>query len=1477
MSNEINTLISTSGNDDQQANIVNAVNEVNNEVKVGGDTYINEKETEKVTEEKIINQKVEEQKQEIVESKVNPLDKPETEDTSWFGGVKKWYDEKSAENERKYADSKLQLEESKKAVQKTLTGKIVRGLINGRIESINELYAFGDDVLDLVMGDLYNSKRADDFDLIGFKEGHDNYGFKSPIGGEYSEEVDDGLLSGYGLSKTISQWIIPTGLVAKSLKKLGVKRFRYAIAGAVTDAALTDPYDANFFNFIEKRFDLANPILDFLTAPESGESSVEDRMRGRLMSLVQGLVVGEGVMGKGLPAATKVISKGGRRTGAFAKQQLAKAKMFKELFGIKSITDLTGKKGQEVVDFVMEKFYEMKANPKRRSVVIAKLNDIMQKNGADINKVELDEIDANLIISQVQYEKALKNNKAMQKYLTETSGGTGNSLYGVPLQNSKITRTFNARSLYKNFFQKDGQIVKKGAIWEYITARSKAVAELNKKNVRNDKGLFEKARSQLPLDVYDAAADFVEKYGADGEIDLPAVIITLNDMILESGIVVRDLSMQMHNQLKLTKGGIQKGDGYDILKQDLFHTLKFYSDLLNVKGGTKSVLGSSLRVVNKTSGDLVEGATGQVKGLKNYLESSNQDKVLADMANADDVALEAIEDPLQSFTVEQIMKAADSGNTKALMKLTRQLHLAATNPRAMKMILQAQKGNNVIKITNELFINSILSSPITHQVNMLSTALNTAVRPFMKVVGGGFEIGEGLLKNNEGLSSEGMATVKRGLMEMYYMSVATFESMNMAGKSFMNNANILDATNQTVDISRLNQVDVSGKGFFIKGLHGTYTLPQRFLMAEDEFFKQVNFRAYVKAKIWERSLGKKFANRSEYEKYVNNQFNSIIDVVNKESMTGKLSKQNSKLYKEARQYANEATFTEDLLNGTSGKTVQKIVNQNPILRQIIPFVRTPSNIMKQFAKTTPVGYLLKDNAWAKQHLAFVRETAEDFASDDSAVRGMAKGRMIVGNSMLTMGVLFANNLNDPTAKVAITGGLPANKQAREKLLATGYLPYAFRLRATEEDIAKYGAEGKAYEVINHPEHPDVKLVRGEDGKLAYRYISYKRLDPYAMFLSSVADLSRIGGLLGEEGQIEKDGLYQVIMSAMYNNLGDKSYLRGMTELFKVMNNESTLNGYLMNRIATLAVPLSGLQKNVKTAINSGMFDESKSGNIRMDRKVAKGQFLDEEGQPDAKFAPLVIFQRLLNEIAGKTSWGNAEARPMQHHITGNFMKTPVGFGAGEMNLVTDGWSQKTMTNNDLVLSAINALGEEYAPPTDVLIPKNDFTNGIFLDKTETANLISATAFVSLYYNGKRQRMYDAMKQVLESRFGQIALNKISNLKEMKGEISAKDRAEMARITGNDFYLTADFNDRMRVDLIDKARKDLSEILGKIHTYYKKGAKKAFITGEGLPKGIDPLSKEKKKQYEDYNRKLLLWEGGEQKMNTTEMLKGFINY
>ena len=1369
---------------------------------------------------------------------INPIDKPATEETSWFGGLKNWYDEKLAENERKYADSKKQMDENTKILQKSVTGKIIRGLINGRIASINELYEFGDDVLDLVMGDLYNSERPADFDLIGYKEGSTNFGFQSPIGGEF--EDDEGAV--YGISKAISQWIIPTGLVAKSLKKIGLKKFRYAIAGGVVDASLTDPYDANFFDFIEDRFDVANPVLDFLTTPETDADEFEKAAR-RLTAVMQGFVVGEGIIGKGLPVAGKVVKGIGDKS-------------LQTLFGIKDITkELAGKNGNQLIDFVMEQFYNMKKNPKRRSVIIAKLNDIIQKNGADINKIEVDNVDNNLLVSLNNYKKNLQTSKKLKKYFTDTVGGDGKSLFGVPLKGSKITRTFNAHHLYTKFFVDMKGRTDPNAVFEYISARAAVIKEANKKNVRSLDNMFQKARTQLPLDTYNALSDFVERYGAGGEVDLQASVIAMNDLILESGIVLRDLSSQMHEMLKLSKSGSMNGDLYDVLKKDFAFTLKFLSDTLNVKNAFGSEIGKTLAVMQKTSGDIP-------RGLDNYLKSSNADRVITDLKTADSLLEKSnIEDPLGNFTVDQILKLADSGDTKALMKVTQQLHLAATNPKALKMILKAQAGNPVIKITNELFINSILSSPITHQVNMISTALNTAVRPLQKVVGG--------------VAERDPAIIKRAIKDLYYLTTASLESMYMAGRAFMNNANIIDSANQTVDMSKLNAIDVSERGFAIKAIHGFYTLPQRFLMAEDEFFKQVNFRAFLRAEIWERASKMKFKDNDSYNKYIEGQFKKVIDVVNKESMLGKLSKQNALLYKKARQYAQEATFTEDLMKGTSGKFVQDLVNDQPLLRQIIPFVRTPLNLIKQFGKSFPLTPYLAKSKLLKENFAFVKEQAEELASSDASVRAIAKGRTITGGMFWGVGLTAAYRINDPTAKVAITGGLPANKAAREKLLATGFLPYSFRLRVKEEDIEKYGLEGKGYEVISHPEIPDVKFVRGADGKLAYKYVSYKRLDPFAMFLSTSADLMKVTGLVGEEAQLEKDSLYQVAMAAMYNNLADKSYLRGITELVQVMRNESSLNGYLMNRLATLAVPLSGLQKNVKTAINSGLFDEDKSGNIRMDRKIASGEFVGEDGQPSPKYAPMIMLARLINEVKGKTPFGNFKARPMQHHITGEFIEIPVGFGKDELNPFTSGWSQKSLSNNDLVLTGLQAVGQEFSPPADVLKSEDKFGSQILLDSDELANLISATAFIELYEGGKRQRMYDAMNQLLLSPAGTRLLNLIGALKNKRGEpITNEERKDLFRLTGNEFYLNADFDDSMRVDIIDAARDDLGQLLSGIHTRYKKAAKEAFITGKGLPKGVTGLSKEKKLQYDERFQKLLLWESGLRKNETTEKLKTF---
>ena len=128
MSQEITNLIKTSGDDSPEANAVKALDKVQEGEFVGKNIVEDEKQSEKIQEERNEIAKKKEQNEEIQNAKVNPLDKPETEDTSWYGGVKKWYDTKMEENRIKNKDFNERMLENKKKIQKTLTGKIIAGL-----------------------------------------------------------------------------------------------------------------------------------------------------------------------------------------------------------------------------------------------------------------------------------------------------------------------------------------------------------------------------------------------------------------------------------------------------------------------------------------------------------------------------------------------------------------------------------------------------------------------------------------------------------------------------------------------------------------------------------------------------------------------------------------------------------------------------------------------------------------------------------------------------------------------------------------------------------------------------------------------------------------------------------------------------------------------------------------------------------------------------------------------------------------------------------------------------------------------------------------------------------------------------------------------------------------------------------------------------------------------------------------------------
>ena len=56
------------------------------------------------------------------------------------------------------------------------------------------------------------------------------------------------------------------------------------------------------------------------------------------------------------------------------------------------------------------------------------------------------------------------------------------------------------------------------------------------------------------------------------------------------------------------------------------------------------------------------------------------------------------------------------------------------------------------------------------------------------------------------------------------------------------------------------------------------------------------------------------------------------------------------------------------------------------------------------------------------------------ASSDAGVRALAKGRTRIGGHVLQVQYIYLIKLNDPTARVAITGGLPARVCKKRKLI-----------------------------------------------------------------------------------------------------------------------------------------------------------------------------------------------------------------------------------------------------------------------------------------------------------------------------------------------------------------------------------------------------------------------------------------------------------
>ena len=453
--------------------------------------------------------------------------------------------------------------------------------------------------------------------------------------------------------------------------------------------------------------------------------------------------------------------------------------------------------------------------------------------------------------------------------------------------------------------------------------------------------------------------------------------------------------------------------------------------------------------------------------------------------------------------IEQLAKADDANATQ-------------------KVIAWATK-NKTWNIANEVWINALLSNPTTHIVNMSSNFVNTFLKPLEAGVGSLIRLENA--KKYAKIRAEGANAISTLAGLTKYLD----DVVNYTRLSFKRSDGIIAGSGATkLDNPTQN----------LKGKVGTFVnIPTRFLNSEDEFFKQINYRARMYSIAVQKALAdnasktKKVGSNlktkkpiTEFEAKVEQYFREGFDETNTIGINP-----------DALKYAQEATFTQELF-GVFDK-IQNIANNYPYVRQIIPFVKTPINLMMAIVDRTPLGFARK-------------QFRDDFfgRSGNLYRTAQVRGQIATGFALIT----YANYLAS-TGQITGSTSLPSDAPIQSKGLKDlnrnlGFQPYS--LRTFNEETGKY------------------------------EYYAFGRLDPFGAFLGLVADfhtfnnkltqdeLARVGNSMlltlyrqgedvsGQLGTGTKLANYaKAGWSAFTRNVFSKTYLKGLTESLQVLTSD----------------------------------------------------------------------------------------------------------------------------------------------------------------------------------------------------------------------------------------------------------------------------------------------------------------------------------
>ena len=443
---------------------------------------------------------------------------------------------------------------------------------------------------------------------------------------------------------------------------------------------------------------------------------------------------------------------------------------------------------------------------------------------------------------------------------------------------------------------------------------------------------------------------------------------------------------------------------------------------------------------------------------------------------------------LQSFNImaksakqqeRMIREALDAGGGIDISRKMAAMVDSATDANSLNTMTEKLSKAKNVDMVYEAWINGLLSALGTHAVNLLSNSLvagwTVGERKIASMIGGALDV-PSIPKGEASAQAFGLVKGARDGFKLAWEALKTGEPSDVLTK-------IESAEHKAITAENLGLSGTAGR--FADFMGETIRMPGRFLGAEDEFFKSVGYRMELNAQAFRQATnegleGQAFAAR-------------VQDIIRNPPENIELEAITAMRYQ---------TFTNEL--GDVGKSVQgtigKIDNWTkedfgiPSARVIVPFIRTPTNVMKFALERTP--------------LAPLTDGVKADIAAGGARRDLALAKIATGSMMMAVAADFALSGD-------ITGSGGSDYALKNIKRATGWQPYSI--------------------------------------KVGDEYISYSRLDPVGTWLGLAADAVEVMGQVDDADALD---IATATAIALSKNLTNKTYMSGVAQTIDVLSSTS---------------------------------------------------------------------------------------------------------------------------------------------------------------------------------------------------------------------------------------------------------------------------------------------------------------------------------